>query len=61
MDYNKIDNVEIEGIDFKDYPDFVDAYIYSADYEGVPLTEDQLEELNEDRDFVYEKVLNTLF
>jgi hypothetical protein len=27
MDYKKIDNIEIDGIDTKDYPDFSDAYI----------------------------------
>ena len=26
MDYKKIDNIEIDGIDTKDYPDFCDAY-----------------------------------
>ena len=35
MDYKKIDNIEIDGIDTKDYPDFSNAYIVSADYDGV--------------------------
>lgn len=61
MDYKKIDNVEVDGIDTNDYPDFCDAYILSADYDGVPMTEDQIEELNQDRDFVYECVQNQLF
>lgn len=61
MDYKKIDNVEVDGIDTNDYPDFCDAYILSADYNGVPMTEDQIEELNQDRDFVYECVQNQLF
>lgn len=61
MDYKKIDNVEVDGIDTNDYPDFCDAYILSADYDGVPMTEDQIEELNQDRDFVYECVQNYLF
>ena len=26
MDYKKIDNIEVDGIDTKDYPDFCDAY-----------------------------------
>ena len=61
MDYSKIDNVEIEGIDTNDYPDFCDAYIVSADYNGVPMTDEQLDEVNDNLDFVYDCVQNHLF
>lgn len=61
LDYKKIDNVQVDGIDTNDYPDFCDAYILDADYDGVPMTEEQLNEINEDRDFVYECVQNYLF
>ncbi len=61
MDYKLIDNVKIEGIDFKDYPDFCDAFISSAYYNGKPMTEDQLDEINDDSDFVYECLQNHLF
>ena len=61
MDYTKIENVEVDGIDTKDYPDFCDAFIASADYDGQPMTDDQLDELNEDADFVHECVQNQLF
>ena len=60
MDYKKIDNIEIDGIDTKDYPDFCDAYIVSADYDGVPMTDEQLDELNEDGDYVYEHIMDYL-
>ena len=60
MDYKKIDNIEIDGIDTKDYPDFCDAYIASADYDGVPMTDEQLDELNEDGDFQHECIMNDL-
>tara|TARA_R110000796_G_C14203662_1_gene392218 strand:- start:176 stop:367 length:192 start_codon:yes stop_codon:yes gene_type:complete len=57
MDYTKIDNIEVEGIDFKDYPDFCDAFIASADYNGVEMTEEQLEDLNINHaDFKYDQV-----
>ena len=57
MDYTKIDNIEVEGIDFKDYPDFCDAFIASADYNGVEMTEEQLEDLNINHaDFTYDQV-----
>ena len=61
MDYKLIDNIEVDGIDTKDYPDFCDAFIASAGYDGKPMTDEQLDELNEDGDFVYECVQNHLF
>ena len=60
MDYKKIDNIEMDGIDTKDYPDFCDAFISSADYDGVPMTEEQLDELNEDGDYVYGHIMDYL-
>tara|TARA_R110000803_G_scaffold97160_1_gene165297 strand:+ start:277 stop:462 length:186 start_codon:yes stop_codon:yes gene_type:complete len=56
MDYKKIDNIEVDGIDTRDYPDFCDAFISNADYNGVAMTEEQLDEINEDGDFVYQCV-----
>lgn len=61
MDYKLIDNIEIDGIDTNDYPDFCDAFIASADYDGEQMTEKQLDEINQDIDFVYECVLTNLF
>tara|TARA_Y100000310_G_scaffold305301_1_gene345304 strand:- start:612 stop:809 length:198 start_codon:yes stop_codon:yes gene_type:complete len=50
LDYSKIDNVVVEGIDCNDYPDFCDAYIASAMYDDNgtyrPLTENELEGLD---------------
>lgn len=60
MEYTKIENVEVDGIDTSDYPDFCDAFIASAYYDGEPMTAKQLDELNEDSDFVYDCVLNQL-
>ena len=60
MDYKKIDNIEIDGIDFKDYPDFCDAYIVSADYDGKAMTDKQLDEINEDGDFQHECIMNDI-
>jgi len=51
----------VEGIDTKDAPDFCDAYITSAQYDGRPMTEEELEELNDDSDFVYEQVIKWLY
>jgi hypothetical protein len=60
MNKNKITNIKLSGIDFEDYPDFVDAYIESADYDSEPMTDEELDELNDDSDFVYEVVWNNL-
>lgn len=61
FDYSKISNVELDGIDHSDYPDYCDAYIVSAEYDGRPMTEDEIETLNEDSQFVYEKVFDQIF
>ncbi len=60
MDYSKIDNLEFDGIDHNDYPDYCDAHISNAFYNGIPMTEYELEEINEDRDFVYVKLMGHL-
>ena len=61
MDKSKITDVFVSGIDHKDYPDYVDAFIESAQYEGRDLTEEELDELNEDYDFKYDKIINQIF
>jgi len=61
FDTNRVSNIEVDGIDTKDYPDFCDAFISYAEYDGVEMTDDQLEDLNEDYDFVYDCVMNHLF
>ena len=42
---NIIDNIEFEGVDSSDYPDFTDAFIVSADCNGIEMTEDEIEKL----------------
>lgn len=60
LDKSKIQNIEFDGIDHSDYPDYCDAYICTAEYEGRPLTDEELEEVNDDRDFVYEVLMEHL-
>ena len=60
MDYKKIDNVCMEGIDTTDYPDFCDAFVFSADYDGKQMTDKQLDEINSDSCFIQEEVHNHL-
>lgn len=59
----KIVDVEVDGIDRRDAPDYVDAFIASATWDdtGEALNEAELEELNEDGDFVYNAVMDRLY
>ena len=61
IDYTKLENLEVEDIDPSDYPDFCDAYIGGAEIDGRKATDEELDELNDDRDFVYELVWERLF
>lgn len=61
LDYAKIGNVEVDGIDYADYPDFCDAFISYAEYDDREMTDEELETLNEDSDFVYSAVENHLY
>lgn len=61
LDYSKITDIEVEGIDGRDAPDFCDAFIAHAWYVDRPLTDDELDELNSDSDFVYECVINQIY
>ena len=61
LDYSKISNVKVEGIDMADYGDFCDAYIESADYDGREMTDEELEVLTEDSQFVNEAVFAQLY
>ena len=65
LNYSRLYNIEVDGIDTSDYPDFCDAFISSANYKGWfgmrECTEAELERLNDDGDFVYEQVQERLF
>jgi len=54
MIFKLITNIEFGGIDWEDHPDYSDIYIVSADYDGIIMNEDQLDELNNDSQLVYE-------
>jgi hypothetical protein len=60
LDYSGISHVYCEDIDHRDAPDYCDAYISEATYFGRPMTELELEILNDDSDFVYESVIEQI-
>lgn len=61
MEFDKIDNVVMGGVDTADYPDFADAYIESADYKGREATEEELDIINDNYDFVYDCLVDWLY
>jgi hypothetical protein len=60
LDYSGISHVCCEDIDHRDAPDYCDAYISEATYFGRPMTELELEILNEHSDFVYDSVIEQI-
>lgn len=58
-----IDSVEIDGIDTKDYPDFCNAYVSSANFlDGSDLSEDECDLLQKlYPQFVYSLILDRIF
>ena len=50
LDYNK-----------KDFPEFTDAQIISAEANGKQLNDEQIQELNNDKDLIYHLILIDLF
>lgn len=59
IDYKSL---EIDGIDYNDAPDFVDAYFSDGYYtDGTPLSDADLEELSSDYDLVHKYVQDYLY
>lgn len=60
----EVTDVEIDGVDMKDYPDFCDAYIESAKFvsSGKELNDDELIKLQEDNpELFFEDVMETVY
>lgn len=61
LDYSKIEDVEVVNIRAYDAPDYVDAFIESASYDGREMSDVELELLNEDSSFIYDHVIAKLY
>ena len=62
LNLSQIENMEFEGVDFSDYPDFVDAFLVSADIDGRELTEEEVDYLNDEHyEFINESVFDSIF
>jgi len=60
IDYSLLDNLDFD-FDTDDYPDFSDAFILSADYNGREMAYSELDILNEDAEFVDKKLREFLY
>jgi hypothetical protein len=56
-----VDNIEVDGIDTRDYPDFADAFICSATVNGRQATDAELDQLQDNGDLVYSEVEKALY
>jgi hypothetical protein len=58
----KVIDIEIDGVNPRDYPDFSDAYFTYACYEdGTKLTDDELDQLaDQNGDVLYEMAYDSL-
>ena len=58
LDINEVEDLAVDGVDTRDYPDFCDAYFYEGWHikDNRALTEDELIQLGED----YPEVLNQM-
>lgn len=56
-------SLEIEGLDFADYPDFCDAYFAKGNrLDGTPLDDDELTHLTDNYPLtLHEMALNTIY
>ena len=62
LDLSKIEDIEFDGINHDDYPDYCDAFVTSATYKGRDLTEEELEWVGDEHsDWVYEKLMDYLY
>ena len=57
----QISNIEIDGLDHRDYPDYVDAFISNARVDGRLATDEELDQMNDDAQFRYESVEASLY
>ena len=65
IDSKHVTDVEFDGIDHNDCPDYVDAFISEASILDGKVwreaTNEELEEINNDPDFVHEKLQEFLY
>ena len=62
MNVQHITDVEIDGIDYNDYPDFCDAFLAAATYNNKPLTQDEMDTIQQENpDWFYSKIEEVIY
>jgi hypothetical protein len=61
--FDKVTDIQFDpnSINKNDHPDYVDAEIISAEYYGEPMSETEINQLNENHEFVHEKLMEFLY
>ena len=61
IDFNKVEILEVDGINHNDYPKYCDAFISQANYDGKPMSDEMIDEINDNYpDFVYIQVMEQI-
>ncbi len=60
INFREVTDMEIDGVDTKDYPDFCDAFIGRCLYYGEEATDEELEYINAQADFIHELAYESL-
>lgn len=60
IDFKAVQVVRIEDIRHWDAPDYVDAFISEAEIDGVPATDEELDEINANSEFVRQAVIESM-
>lgn len=58
LDHTKITDIEFGGVEPGDHPDYANAYIVKAKYNGVEMTEGELDQV--DSGFVHERLIESM-
>jgi hypothetical protein len=62
LDLKKIDNLEFDGVNHGDYPDYSDAFVSEGDYVDRKLSDKEIDWVNDEhRDWAYEKLMDSLY
>ena len=61
IDFNKVEILEVDGVNHNDYPKYCDAFISEAKYDGKTMSDEMIDEINDNYpDFVYIQVMEQI-
>tara|TARA_R100000700_G_C3151753_1_gene130205 strand:+ start:373 stop:567 length:195 start_codon:yes stop_codon:yes gene_type:complete len=61
IDFDKVEVLEVSNINHRDYPEYCDAYISEAKYNGKTMSDEMINEINDNYpDFVYIQVMEQI-